>query len=168
MKCEKQSRNSLLIIIFEVSLKLFYGIELPQSFGQYVSASPRIDRNLNTTFRTKFGDKKAIMFTVIFPPITVLIATLLNKWLAVFFMLLSPLFFGLRTPILDHLIHKEVTSSMRATVYSVAELIKKLALAIFAPFAGYLAELYSINVAFQMTGIILFIVPILYFFLKEK
>jgi MFS family permease len=119
-------------------------------------------------FSEKFGDKRTIILTVIFPPMILLIATFFDKWLAVFFAILTPLFFGLRTPVLDHLIHKEVASSKRATVYSVAELVKKFALAIFAPFAGYVAELWTINVAFQMIAVMLFIVPILYLFLKEK
>jgi MFS family permease len=115
-----------------------------------------------------FGDKATIMITVIFPPLTVLLATLFDKWLAVFFMVLSPLFFGLRTPIINDLIHKQVASSKRATVFSIIEMVNKLALAIFAPLAGYLANLYSINVAFQIMAIMLFIVPVIYIFLKVK
>jgi MFS family permease len=118
-------------------------------------------------FAKIFGDKKAIMLTTITPPITIFIATLLDKWLAVFFTILSPLFFGLRTPILDHLIHQEVGSSKRATIYSITELVKKMALAIFAPFAGYLADLFSINVAFQMFAGMLLLVPLIYYFLES-
>jgi MFS family permease len=119
-------------------------------------------------FSDWLGDKNAIMVTVLLPPITILTATFFDKYVSIALILLSPLFFGLRTPILDNLIHKNTESKHRATLISMVVLIKKSGYAIFAIILGYVAEAYTINVAFQLAALLLFVVPILYYFLKEK
>ena len=116
-------------------------------------------------FAQHFGDKHAIMLTTILPPITVLSATFFDRYTAIFFVLLSPIFFGLRQPILDHIVHKQTKSKNRATIMSIIALMKRLGQAVFVLIMGHLADLYTINVAYQAAAILLFIVPIVYSFL---
>jgi len=44
----------------------------------------------------------------------------------------------------------------------------QLGVAIFAPFIGYLAELYTINTAFMLSAVLMFSVAIIFSFLKDK
>ena len=84
------------------------------------------------------------------------------------FFAVSSFFYGLRTPVIHHLLNDEVKSRNRATVISTSNFMGQLGFAIFAPFIGYFAELYTINTAFMISALILFSVPILFMFLKGR
>ncbi len=116
----------------------------------------------------RFGNKKILIFTVIGSPILLILATLATKSLAVLLFILPSLFFGLRNPILDHLLNAEVSSSKRATVVSINNFLGQLGVAICAPFMGYFADLYTINTAFMSSGILMFSVVGVFMFLRDK
>lgn len=116
----------------------------------------------------KIGNKTTLLISVLGSPIFLIIATLTTKYYAILFFIIPSIFFGLRNPILDHLINIEVSSSKRATIISIFNFSKNLGITIFAPFIGYFAELYTINTAFKISAILMFSVPILYSFLKNK
>lgn len=116
----------------------------------------------------KIGNKTTLIIAVLGSPILLILATLTTKYYAILFFIIPSIFFGLRNPIIDHLLNAEVSSSKRATVISINNFLGELGVAIFAPFIGYFAELYTINTAFMISAILMFSVTIIFFFLKNK
>jgi len=116
----------------------------------------------------KIGNKLTIIISAIFSPLLIVIATLLTKNYAILVFMIPAIFFGLRNPVIDHLINLEVESSKRATINSVHNLMAALGFSIFSPLIGYFAEIYSITTAFRISALAMLVVPILYLFLKEK
>lgn len=82
--------------------------------------------------------------------------------------MMSSLFYGLRNPVIHHLLNLEVTSRNRATVMSASTFMGQLGFAIFAPIIGHLADLYTIDTAFMISALMLFAVPVLFMFLRVK
>ena len=128
------------------------------SLGHYISHS----------VSEKIGNKRTLLLAVIGSPLLLLLATLSLKYTAIILFIIPSIFFGLRNPIIDHLLNLEVSSSKRATIISTSNFLGQLGLAIFAPMIGYVAELYTINTAFKISALLMFSVPIVYFFLKDK
>jgi MFS family permease len=116
----------------------------------------------------KFGNKKVILFSVIGSVIFSILAPLTGSWVAVFFLVGSSVFFGLRNPVIGDLINAEAVSSKRATIISINNFAGQLGVAIFAPFVGYIADLYTINTAYLLTGIMLISTVVIFSFLKDK
>lgn len=59
-------------------------------------------------------------------------------------------------------------SDLCATVMSASTFMGQVGFAMFAPIIGYLTDLYTINTAFVISALMLFAVPVLFLFLKEK
>jgi len=116
----------------------------------------------------KIGNKLTLILSVIASPLLLVIATLTLKFTSIMFFIIPSIFFGLRNPVINQLLNLEVSSSKRATIISTSNFMGQLGMAIFAPFIGYWAELYTINTAFMISAILMFIVPVLFLFLKEK
>ncbi len=116
----------------------------------------------------KWGNKKILLLTVIASPLLILISTLLTKYLAIIFFASQSLFYGMRNPILENFINKEVPSSKRATALSTTNFMKQIGYGIFSPFIGYFADLYTINTAFKISSLLMFAVFILYLFIRES
>ncbi len=128
------------------------------SFGSYISYK----------VSDRFGNKKILLISVFCSPLLLLFSTLSNKYISIILFIVPSLFYGLRGPIINHLLNLEISSSKRATIISTSNLLGQLGLAIFSPIIGYLADLYSINTAFKISSILMFSVTILYLFLKDK
>jgi len=128
------------------------------SIGHYMSHS----------ISEKIGNKKTLILSVIGTPLLLLIATLTTKYTTAIFWVIPSIFFGLRNPVINHLINLDVESSKRATIISSYNFLSRLGIAIFAPMIGYFAQLYTITTAFKISAILLFTVPILYLFLKNR
>ena len=85
-----------------------------------------------------------------------------------------PLFFipsGLRgffVPIFNDFVQKNVSSDRRATIMSVMSLFQRMIFFIFAPFLGWITDIYSIQMAFLLMAIILIIFVGLNFFCLKK
>jgi len=116
----------------------------------------------------KIGNKLTLILSVILSPLFLIFAVLTTNYTSAVFFIIPSLFFGLRNPIISHLVNLEVSSKQRATIASISNFIGELGTAIFIPFVGYLADLYTINTAFKLSAIIMFIIPLLYLFLKDK
>lgn len=116
----------------------------------------------------KIGNKSALILSVFLSPLLLLISTLTTNITSIIIFIVPSLFFGLRNPIINYLINVEVPSSKRATIISTQSFIGQLGLAAFAPLVGYFAEIYTINVAFSISAILMFIVTILYLFLRDR
>ena len=116
----------------------------------------------------KIGDKKTLIFCTTGTALFILIATLTDHYVSIIFWAVPSVFFGLRNPIIDHLINIDTESRKRATVMSSYSFITRIGMAVVIPFIGYFAELYTINAAFRISALLVFIVPVLYLGIKEK
>jgi MFS family permease len=116
----------------------------------------------------KIGNKKTLILSVIFSAIFIILSTLTNGIYSGILIALPSFAYGLYIPVLKHLINIETTSSKRATIMSMLSLATHLGVAIFAPVIGYLAGLYSINIAFRISGLLLFATSFVYLLLKNK
>jgi|TARA_Y100000310_G_scaffold307233_1_gene349152 MFS family permease len=123
---------------------------------------------LSHTVSEKIGNKTTLIASVIIAPILLIIATLTTKFTSILFFIIPSFFFGLRNPVRSHLLNVEVPSSKRATIISISNFLGQLGVAIFAPFIGYFAELYTINTAFMISAIFMFSATILFFFVKNR
>lgn len=128
------------------------------SFGHYISHD----------VSEKVGNKKALILATLISPILLLIATLLFGIPLIIVWAAGGILFGIKNPIIDHLINLEVASSKRATVLSINNFMGKIGIAITAPLFGYFAELYTIQTAIQIGAAIVFIVPLILLLLADK
>ncbi|HNQ67735.1 MAG TPA: MFS transporter [Bacteroidales bacterium] len=74
---------------------------------------------------------------------------------------------GIATPVLKDYINRSCTPNIRATVLSVRNFVIRILFAGFGPFVGWYADIYSLQNAFLLSGIIIltsgFIVLLFYF-----
>ena len=143
------------IILFGYISALHFGLS---SIGHYLSHD----------ISEKFGNKITLIIITLLSPLFVLVATLSTGYILIAFYTIPSIFFGLRNPIIDHLINKETDSRKRATILSFNNFAGHLGLAIATPFIGYFADLFTINTAFQLSSILFLTVPVLFISLKEK
>ena len=116
----------------------------------------------------KIGNKKTILLSAIIPPFLLYGATLAFGIWAAILIIAGSIFWGLRWPVISHLMNLEVKSKNRATVISIGNLANKLGLAIFAPIFGHFVDLYNVNIAFKLAAGLSFIVVFLLLFIEEK
>ncbi len=152
---------------------LFYEFkEIPIIYFGYITALCFFVSSLGQYFShdvsEKIGDKTTILLCVFFTPLLYVLATQTIYLASISLFIMASLFYGLKLPVIDNMINQEVSSGKRATVLSTSSFIGRLGMAIFAPFIGYLADIYTINTAFMISALILFSVPILFLFLKDR
>ena len=111
----------------------------------------------------RFGNKKTVVLSVIFLSLLLIASTLTPGYLSIILFALSSFFFGLRSPILGHLWNEEAESRKRATLNSINSLVYQLGVAIVIPIVGYWSDLFSINTAFLLSGLIMLIVSTSFF-----
>ena len=116
----------------------------------------------------KFGNKKSLIFASLAMSFLLLGAVFSPTILAIIFLSIAGIPYGIREPISEHLLNLEVASSMRATIISTSNLMRSLGIAIVSPIVGYWADLYNIQTVFKFCGFALLIVPFIYFLLKDK
>lgn len=77
---------------------------------------------------------------------------------------------GIATPILRDYMNRETPSEMRATVMSIRSFIIRLLFASISPFLGYFADVYSVQQALLLTGILFLVLGgiTLFFLLKSR
>jgi len=154
--------NSLFFSFKEIPI-IYFGV-----ISAFVFGFSSLGHYLSHHISEKIGNKKTLIMTTILSPILVIIATLTTKYTSAIFWAISSIFFGLRNPVINHLINLEVRSDKRATVTSSYNSLSRLGMAIIVPVIGYFAEIYTINTAFKISAMFVFIVPIIYFFIKNK
>lgn len=146
--------------------------EIPIEFFGWIAAFvfgfSAIGHYFSYAVSEKIGNKKTLIIAALGTPIFLILATLTTKFSSIILFIIPAIFFGLRNPVIDHLLNKEVSSSKRATIISISHFMGRLGIAIFAPFIGYFAELYTINTAFMISAFLLFPVVVIFFFIKEK
>ncbi|MDD9952916.1 MAG: MFS transporter [Candidatus Woesearchaeota archaeon] len=116
----------------------------------------------------RIGNKKTILLCAMGFPAMLILATMTSGIIAVVFLVLTAVFFGLRNPVVEHMLHVEIPSSKRATILSINNLLTRAGMALGAPFIGYFADLYTINTAFAISGGLMCGAVVLFAFLKEQ
>mgnify|MGYP006429819081 CR=1 FL=1 len=154
--------NPIFFQFKDISVELF-GIIFAVTFGLSFLGS-FFSHNVSE----KIGNKKTIILAAIVSPFLIYGATLAPGIWAAVLIVSASLFWGLKWPVISHLLNLEVKSKNRATVISIGNLARKLGFAIFVPFFGYFVDLYDVNIAFKLAGVLSFIVVFLLLFLKDK
>jgi len=108
-----------------------------------------------------------IIITLISPILT-LAATFAGGWGTVVLFTLPSICFGLKNPVIDHLLNKEVPSGQRATVISINSFASQLGIAAAAPLFGFIAQTFNINRAVQAGALVLMAVPLMLLLLKDQ
>jgi len=152
---------------------IFYEFKnIPLPYFGYISALVfglgALGHFLSHDVSERIGNKKTLMLVVIFSGIFIILSTFTNWIYAGVLIAIASFSFGLHNPVMNHLLNIEIKSANRATIISMLNLTIHLGVAIFSPMIGYLAGLYTINIAFRISGITLFIIPFVYLFLKNK
>ncbi|MDD3860160.1 MAG: MFS transporter, partial [Bacteroidales bacterium] len=74
---------------------------------------------------------------------------------------------GIATPVLKDYINRSCTPDIRATVLSVRNFVIRILFSVFGPFVGWFADIYSLQQAFLISGIIILVsgsVVLLFYF----
>ncbi|MFA6533481.1 MAG: MFS transporter [Patescibacteria group bacterium] len=116
----------------------------------------------------KIGNRNILILVSILCPLFILTATLNSGILLVVFWATSAIYFGIKNPVVSHLLNSQVNSSKRATVISINNFMGQLGTAAVLPLLGYFAELYNIQTAIQLSILASLIIPIMLLFIKEK
>jgi len=115
----------------------------------------------------KLGDKLALILAVFFFAIFYIAVVFSGPFVIGLCFIASSFFFGLRSPIMDHLVNREIESSQRATIISLNNFMNQIGLAILSVFFGYWADLHGIDSTYLLGGIALLAVPLMFLFLKK-
>ncbi|MAE43277.1 hypothetical protein CMO93_05880 [Candidatus Woesearchaeota archaeon] len=103
------------------------------------------------------GIKNTLYLIVIAP---LLVYVILGLFPSIWWVVLTavPSFvFGMQYPIIDNYINKNVESHHRATIISLKNLSGMLLYATYAPFVGFIADIWSITTSFLISALILLI-----------
>ncbi|MBC8500388.1 MAG: MFS transporter [Nanoarchaeota archaeon] len=160
---ESMHRLSSLFYDFKQIPIIYFGIIYAFTFGL-----SSIGHYYAHDVSERLGDKNTLVFASLGTFILLLLATFTTGYVSVVLFVAPSIFFGLRNPIVDHMINEEVESKKRATVISIYNLMTRIGMIIFLPFVGYLTELYTINTAFKIGAVAMITVPVIFMFLKEK
>jgi MFS family permease len=114
------------------------------------------------------GNKKTVIISIISSALLLILATLTPGYIAMALFAFSSFFFGLRSPVLGHLWNIESESRKRATLNSINSLIYQLGVAIVIPMVGYWSDLFSINTAYLISGLIILVVSTSFFALLKN
>ena len=145
--------------------------EIPVLYFGYISAAlfalSSIGHYVANDVSEMFGDKKTLIAAVTLSPLLLMFSTLTGGWISVLIFIVPSFFFGLRRPIIDHLLNCEVTSSKRATVISMNNFFGFIGFAAYSVLLGFVSDLYNVNMGFRISALILFIVPIIFLSLED-
>jgi len=115
----------------------------------------------------RFGDKRTLIFSKILDGLMILLATVFLGYIGIVLLVIVSFFRSIGSPILDHLLNKEIESKNRATILSMNNLLNNAGYMLFAPLIGYVADLYSIATSFKISGILLMLTTGFLFFIKK-
>ncbi|MGM5483341.1 MAG: MFS transporter [Nanobdellota archaeon] len=107
------------------------------------------------------GRKISLVSLIIISFIGYILLGLINQIYAIIFIFLFYLVRGISLPIIKDYINKLISSNMRATVLSVKSMFGRLIFSIIGPFIGFMADFYTLQIAFINAGIIFLIFGIL-------
>lgn len=103
--------------------------------------------------------RKATIFMILF--ITSFAYILIGSINSIFVFIIIWLFYftrGVATPVLKNYINELCEPNVRATILSIRNLVIRLLFAVFGPFIGWFADVYTIQQAFILSGILCLII----------
>ena len=103
----------------------------------------------------RFGDLPVLFISILCSLTITISATLLTGPAVVLFAIAATFFYGLRWPILDFLINKQVASSQRATIGSFGGVLQRSLAALLALVVGMLADRLGVVTAIQCVTLLL-------------
>lgn len=116
---------------------------------------------ISTIFAYKIEKKVGMLGIVLIILVSISSAYIflgLNSTIITFFVLWIFYFIrGIATPVLKDYINRLCEPNVRATVLSVRNFVIRIFFACFGPFIGWFADIYSIQTAFTLTGVFIFI-----------
>jgi predicted MFS family arabinose efflux permease len=80
----------------------------------------------------------------------------------------TKLTFGIRNPIISHLINEQVSSNKRATILSANSLACQFGQMACAPVIGYFADVFDINTAFMLSSLLMIPAILLVLLVRKK
>ena len=84
------------------------------------------------------------------------------------FIFMQSLFSGPFHPLLEDYINKRISSSRRATVLSIKNMVNSLLFMTLSPLIGYFVDLYSLTTALFFMGSMLVVISLVFFFLYQR
>ena len=103
----------------------------------------------------RFGNLVILFLATVYPIIGMVLATFLVGPLAVFCVVSTAFFSGVRWPILDFLLQQEVTTQQRATISSFQGVLQRALYALVALLLGVLATQFGIVSGIRWAAILL-------------
>ncbi len=100
------------------------------------------------------GLKKALILLAFLPMTAYFILSQFQTVFILPFILLFSATRALSAPIMQDYINREISSKIRATVLSVYGLFGRLLFVILSPFIGYMADIYTLQIAFLSSALI--------------
>jgi MFS family permease len=140
---------------------VFFGIIF--AFGSIIEGIGGVSAN---KIKNRFNYRSILTFTLSVAIIFIIGISFLNSFYGIIVYLLIFFLIGLFRIIQRGYIHKRVESYNRATVDSVSTFFTTIIGIILSPIAGFLADKFSIRIAFLLVGCVLVIYGIYYFLAK--
>lgn len=114
------------------------------------------------------GDKRSFVFAGIIIVLGIFLVSLLIPYYGIFAYLLIPLVSGFLVVIISDYTNKHINSSHRATLISIKNFFVSFGIFLLFPFIGKLIGLKSMDFAFKIFGIIIFIGLIFVWIISRK
>ena len=134
---------------------------LPIFYFGIVIAAMNIFSGLGSKYAKELEEKLTPKVSLIIIPIAgilvwVIFASFKSLWLLPL-MFITGTLWGFVAPIINDFIHRIVSSDRRATVLSIRSFLTRGIFLLLAPFLGWVADIYTIQSAFLVAAIILFV-----------
>ena len=114
----------------------------------------------------KIGEKKILIALLLFALLSYLGMSYISSLFALVFPIMISVIIGVFEPVIVDYLQRHVESHHRATVTSLSSFATQGTGAVFAPFFGYIADVYTLQTAFLLAGAIiglnLFILSMMY------
>lgn len=118
----------------------------------------------------KWGRKKTLVSLIFWASSGYFLLSLFDAIWAILFIFLFYFARGINTPVIGDYVNKLIPSDIRATVLSVKSMLMRLIFVIVGPIMGWVSDLYSLQTALLVSGLIFgfFGLVSLYFLHKHK
>ncbi|MGC6470045.1 MAG: MFS transporter [Flavobacteriales bacterium] len=108
-------------------------------------------------------NKKTILLSIsILVSLPVVLINSYGGFIGLSLLLFIYLIRGFATPLLRNYINEKTDSTIRATVLSIRSFCIRLAFAIFAPFLGWIADIYTLQHSFVVLGLVILFFSLLF------
>lgn len=170
------NKKVLSIILFSVIFMLFYrvGFNYFQPYMQAVGIKTRYFGliffffNIVAAFASRhvkefmnFTKPRSLMALCFLMVLSFVLLGVINLPIGIVFLFLQQLARGLRMPVFQKYINKNIPSDKRSTILSIQNLCNSIVIAVFAPFFGILLDNTSIHTAHAVIGVCMLLLILL-------